>query len=409
MLSKSTKLMCAATLALLSLSPAVYAARDHVITVPSCLLTASGAHGELLAHSPSLMLVKVDDEAIETLSAAKHKTKTPCGGFMDVTADWQQYQGTAIAKKDHAAFLDKYTHTAKKSLTAGKTYSIRYQKEVSKLINQLNPDLMWDSLKKFSSSKDRYANSDDGVAAANWIKTQIETMAKTAGRSDVNVYFVQTKGYKQPSVVAKLGTGTGAGVVVGAHMDTTSSRFERKPGADDDGSGSMTVMESARTIINSGMQFNKPIYFIWYSAEEAGLIGSQSVVAEFSKKKIPVDAVMHFDMTGYAYQGEPTIWLIDDNVDSALTKFLEKIVTTYTSQPVQYTRCGYACSDHASWSEAGYTAAMPAESRFEDTNPTLHSARDTIDNLDKNHMTDYAKIATAFAAELAEPVAKSAS
>lgn len=406
MLLKTKQLMCAATFTLLALSSNVYAARDQVITAPSCLMLASGAHGELLAHSPSLMLVKVDDEAIEALSAAKHQTKTPCGGFKNVTAAWNKYQNSAEIKKDNAAFLNNMTQPAKKRLADNKNYSIRYQKEANQLLSQIKPDLMWDSLKKFSSSRDRYANSADGVAAATWIKEQIEAMAKSAGRSDVTVYFVQTDGYKQPSVVAKLGTGNEAGIVVGAHMDTTSSRFERKPGADDDGSGSMTVMESARTIITSGMQFKKPIYFIWYSAEEAGLIGSQNVVANFVKKKIAVDAVMHFDMTGYAHNSEPTIWLIDDNVDAGLTKFLEKIITTYTKQPVEYTRCGYACSDHASWTEAGFAAAIPAESRYEDTNPTLHSSRDTIDNLDVHHMTDYAKIATAYAVELAEPEGK---
>ena len=262
---------------------------------------------------------------------------------------------------------------------------------------------MWDNLTKFSSSKDRYANSDNGVAAASWIKSQVEEIAKAAGRDDVSVYFIDTPGYKQPSVVAKIGKGSGAGIVVGAHMDTTNSSFERKPGADDDGSGSMTIMESARTILSSGATFKKPVYFIWYSAEELGLIGSKNVVSEFKKKKIPVDAVIHFDMTGYAYKNEKTIWLIDDNVDKNLTAYLEKIITTYTKRPVSYTRCGYGCSDHASWTKGGYTAAMPAESRFEDTNPSLHSSRDTIDKLSIEHMTDYAKIATAFTVEMAEP------
>jgi leucyl aminopeptidase len=114
---------------------------------------------------------------------------------------------------------------------------------------------------------------------------------------------------------------------------------------------------------------------------------------------------MHFDMTGYAYRNEPTIWLMKDNVDSALTNFTAKLITTYTKKPVKYTRCGYACSDHASWYEQGYATVLPAESRFEDTNPVMHSSQDTIDKLSITHMTDYAKIATAFVVELAEPSA----
>ncbi len=150
---------------------------------------------------------------------------------------------------------------------------------------------------------------------------EIETAAKTAGRDDVSVSFVPTKNHRQPSVVVKVGDGNDAGVVIGAHLDTTSGKRETKPGADDDGSGSMTVLESARTVIKSGMKFKKPVYYVWYAAKNLD-IGSQAVVKDFQQKKIPVAAVMQFDMTGFAFKNQPTIWIIDDYVDPALTKFL---------------------------------------------------------------------------------------
>ncbi|HTM64348.1 MAG TPA: M20/M25/M40 family metallo-hydrolase [Gammaproteobacteria bacterium] len=380
-------------------------AGSHIIIAPACLVNAANAPVEVMAQSSSMQLLKVDDAALEKFSDVKHQTKSACGGFKNVTAAWNKAKPGIHHVKDHQAFMNAHTF-AKPEQAATNSYRIRFENEANQLISQIQPQQMWDRLKSFSSAKDRYANSDLGVAAANWIKSEIETMAKSAGRNDVTVYTVATSGYRQPSVIAKIGTGNNAGVVIGAHMDTTSSRFERKPGADDDGSGSMTAMESARTLISSGAKFNKPIYFIWYSAEEEGLVGSQDVVADFQKKNIPVDGVMHFDMTGYAHKGDPTIWLMEDNVDAGLTAFLEKIVTTYTHQPVDYTRCGYGCSDHASWNDAGYKAVLPAEARFENTNPVMHTSRDTIDKLDIKHMTDYAKIAVAFAVEMAEPAAK---
>jgi leucyl aminopeptidase len=392
----------AVALALSAVSLSVFATpATHLLVAPDCLITTSGVTTTVLAHDAPLTLILADDNTLSQLSDAKHQHKKLCGGFIDVSDQWQRYQGNKTSQKNYQAFLKNFVTPMKKSLSHA-TYTIRYEKEANQLLSQLNPDLMWSSLTVFSSNKDRYANSEDGVAAANWIKTQMETMA--AGRSDVTVYTIPTRKYKQPSVVVKIGSGNEAGVVVGAHMDTTSSFMENKPGADDDGSGSMTVMETARTILASEMRFKKPVYFVWYAAEEGGLVGSQSVVAEFKKKNIAVDAVMHFDMTGFAYKNQKTIWIIDDYVDDSLTAFLEKIITTYTKRDVEYTRCGYACSDHASWSQAGYAAVIPAEARFEDTNPVMHSSRDTIDKLNKEHMTDYAKIATAFVVELAEPV-----
>ena len=391
-----------ATVILSALTSITHAANNRIITAPSCLIKLANVSAEVLARAQDILLLKVDASVIDKLSDAKHQTKTPCGGFKDVTARWNQTR--AFAKQtDNASFLTDIINKPRQLHRAKSTYAIRFQTQANQLIKQLNPQRMWDSLTTFSSSKDRHADSAEGVAAANWIQSEIETAAHAAGRHDITVSFIKTTGHKQPSVVAKLGNGQGAGVVIGAHMDTTSGYYGKKPGADDDGSGSMTVLESARTIIESGATFKHPIYFIWYSAEELGLIGSQNVVAKFQQDHIPIAAVMHFDMTGFAYHNEPTIWLMKDNVDSDLTNFVDQIIKTYTGQPVKYTRCGYACSDHASWDEQGYAAALPAEARFEDTNPVMHSSQDTIDKLSITHMTDYAKIATAFAVELAEP------
>jgi leucyl aminopeptidase len=204
-----------------------------------------------------------------------------------------------------------------------------------------------------------------------------------------------------------MGTSFEPGIVIGAHMDTLSandyrSKHSIKPGADDDGSGTVTVLEVARILFASGMHFNKPIYFIWYAAEERGLVGSDYVVADFKKKNIPISAVIQLDMTGYSYQNDPTMWLISDYVDPGLTAFLETLITTYIKQPVKYTRCGYACSDHATWTQNGYPAAMPSEAAFQNFNHDIHTSGDTMDKLSLDHMINYAKLTIAFAVELAE-------
>ena len=262
---------------------------------------------------------------------------------------------------------------------------------------------MWDMLTELSSAQDRYANSDTGVEAANWIKTQVENFAKDYHREDVTVYTITTNGYKQPSVVAKIGDSSAPGIVIGAHMDTISGAFRKAPGADDDGSGSVTVLETARVLLSSTTHFKKPIYLVWYAAEEEGLVGSSSVVAEFKKKNIPVESVLHFDLTGYAHNNESTMWLMDDYVDKNLVAFLEKLINTYIQVPVKHSNCGYACSDHATWTMNGYSAAIPAEAAYEDTNPNIHSSRDTMDKLSLDHMTNYLKLAIVFAAKTANP------
>jgi bacterial leucyl aminopeptidase len=380
---------------------------SHIVVAPQCLVKSAGKMDKTLFANASFALIETDDAGIQKLIEAKMQHRiTPCGGFVDVTERWHAFQPKTLANDKRAQqFLIDYTAPTQSTAGLTKTsYEIKYEKQVNALLTQLNPQMMWDNLSALSSFQDRYANSDHGVKAANWIKDYVETLAKNNQRSDVTVYTISTGSYKQPSVVAKIGTSSAPGIVIGAHMDTLSGSFSKKPGADDDGSGTVTVLEVARTLLSSGMTFNKPIYFMWYAAEEQGLVGSGYVVSEFKKKNIPVDAVIHFDLTGYAYRNESTLWLIKDYTNKELTSYLEKLINTYVKQPVKYTACGYACSDHASWTKGGFIAAMPAEAAFENSNPSIHSSQDTLEKLTLSHMTDYAKLGTAFVVELAQPV-----
>lgn len=393
---KRNKLLLLSILYTASIAAFAAPSTPHVVVAPNCLLKNTNVSYKTLSTTASHTLIEVNEVNIEQLANAKHHAKTPCGGFVDVT---ESYSST----KEQASFLNKFIHpTLKKSEPS---YGIQYSAEVNQLIGQINPAAMWGNLTTLSGFQDRYANSDNGVKAANWIKQQVEQIAKENNRTDITAYFVKTgNSYKQPSLVVKLGEGTGPGIVIGGHMDTLNSSWEVKPGADDDGSGIVTVLETARTIISSGMHFKKPIYFIWYAAEEMGLVGSGYVVADFKNKKIPVDAVIQMDMTGFAYENDSTIWLITDHVSKKLTNYLETLITTYVKQPVKRTACGYACSDHASWTQGGFDSSMPAEAAFENTNPVLHTSEDTMDKLSINHMTDYVKLGVAFAVELAEPI-----
>lgn len=393
---------------LVLLSMTAYAnTQKHVLVAPQCLLKNAAVNFKQLSTEGGLALIEVGQSGVDKLIAAKnHHSATPCGGFMDVTTEWKQYKKQKTLASPAKKFLSKYVEKNQQPTFAPSSkYSIKYPTQVNQLLNTMNAQDMWKDLEKLTSFDDRYANSNNGVKAAEWLKAQVEAMAKLAGRTDVTTYFVKTgSDYKQPSLVIKIGNSNEPGVVIGGHMDTLSSNWGKKPGADDDGSGSVTVLEVARTIINSNMNFKKPIYFIWYSAEEEGLIGSGYVVRDFKAKKIPVDAVIQFDMTGYAYKNDPTLWLITDNVNSELTNYLESLVKTYVKQPVEYTECGYACSDHASWNQYGFNSSFAFEASFDHDNPYIHTSQDTMDRLSLNHMSDYAKLGISFAVELAEPV-----
>lgn len=395
------------SLSLLSFSLIAHAEpnNSHVIVAPQCLIKENAAHFNTLSTTKNFVLIETNDAGIEKLISAKEATRTkPCGGFMDVTEAWLSHHSKTLSFADKAKeFLIQQTEiNALPAKLAKAKYEIQYEKQVNEKIALLNPQNMWDNLTILTNFNDRHANSDNGVAASKKI---IDILNHYNQRDDVTIYTVATgTRYKQPSVIAKIGRGDEPGIVIGAHIDTVISPSSKRPGADDDGSGSVTILEVARTLLSTNTQYKKPIYFMWYAAEEQGLVGSSYVVADFKKKNIPIEAVIHFDLTGYAHKNEPTLWLINDYTDKSLTAYIEKLITTYVKQPVKYTSCGYACSDHASWTKGGVAAAMPAEAAFEKSNPNIHSAQDTMDKLSLVHMSDYAKLGTAFAVEMAQPI-----
>lgn len=55
--------------------------------------------------------------------------------------------------------------------------------------------------------------------------------------------------------------------------------------------------------------------------------------------------------TGYRTDAnDPTMWVYTDYTDKGLNHFVAQLIDTYVHVPVDYSSCGYGCSDHVSWS-----------------------------------------------------------
>jgi leucyl aminopeptidase len=222
------------------------------------------------------------------------------------------------------------------------------------------------------------------------------------GRSDIKVDFFAHPNFKQPSVIAEIrgnGPEKDEVVVIGGHLDSIAR--DVSPGADDNASGTATVMETFRHLVETGFAPNRTILFMGYAGEEEGLLGSGEIAAWFRNKGRKVVGVLQFDMTMYPGSA-PRITFITDHTNPDLTKFTERLSDEYVKAKWIEDRCGYACSDHASWTRAGFASAFPFETAFHDYNPDIHTARDTTANLSASHGLNYLKLGLAFAVELSE-------
>ncbi|KAH7085201.1 hypothetical protein BKA63DRAFT_528961 [Paraphoma chrysanthemicola] len=271
------------------------------------------------------------------------------------------------------------------------------------------------NLDMFTSFNNRYYQSNSGNMSAEWLFGQVKGYVEAGSPIEVSIF---QHAYRQSSIIATIPGKSTKTIVVGAHMDSINGGVgenrttARAPGADDNGSGSMTILEAYRTLLLNdtiaGGQAEHPIEFHWYAAEEVGLLGSSNIFYSYADVGKQVAAMLNQDMTGYtagyiARNMTPKFGLVTDNVDASLTNFTRRIIDAYTSTEAGDTECGYGCSDHVSATRAGYPSAFVFEGEMKtvNDNPFVHTADDTIDKLDFEHMLEHARLVVGWVLELA--------
>lgn len=285
-----------------------------------------------------------------------------------------------------------------------------FTEQVKAVIKTLETQEMRDNLEQFTSFRTRYYRSDTGKQSQQWLLGRIAELTAMYA-SDSLQKLITLKEFEhswgQNSLIVRIQGSSDSDevVVIGAHQDSTNMfPFLPAPGADDDGSGSTTILEAYRALISADFHPERTVEFHWYSAEEGGLLGSQAVAREYAARYVNVIAFSQFDMTAWVKSGtEEVVGVITDYVDPDLTTFNKMLVDTYLDIPYAETRCGYACSDHASWTKVGVPSIFTIESKFEDSNKHIHSISDKLDispEFSFDHMKEFAKLAVGFAVEL---------
>ncbi|KAG0007366.1 Leucine aminopeptidase 1 [Entomortierella chlamydospora] len=263
-------------------------------------------------------------------------------------------------------------------------------------------------LTDFTKFHNRYYKSHYGLEAAQWLYKKVSDLIEESDASaDVSLRKFKHD-WDQFSIIARFeGKNellSNAPIIVGAHLDSVNAwvpLLGRAPGADDDGSGTVLILDVFRVLIEKGFQPERPVEFHWYSAEEAGLLGSQDVAHSYKKKGVDVFAMLQNDQSGFVLsKDQEKIGLIVDYVDHDLTKLVKLYANEYTDLPVHEDMCGYACSDHASWTKAGYRAAFATEEDFNSQCPYIHGEGDDLTHVDFDHMMQFAKLNLGFIVEL---------
>jgi leucyl aminopeptidase len=352
----------------------------------------------------ALVLIETGRDRVDALARHVHETEHRCGGFF------------AFASRAEAeAFLASDGSRVAHAYEPRGGYAIDNALTVNSWLAQVSAPNIHATISHLAAYHTRHYASPTGSEAASWIRDT--WLALADGRSDVGaeLFTACNDCGSQPSVILTIQGTTWPDevVVLGGHLDSinwdaSGSSSARAPGADDDASGIATLTEILRVAMDSGFRPQRTVKFMGYAAEEVGLNGSQAIAGSFQATGTDVVGVLQLDMTNYHEPGQADIEIISDHTNAGLNAFLGVLFDAYL-QPLGLTRgsspCGYGCSDHASWTAAGYPSAFAFEGGgINHSFGQIHSAFDLIENMGDSaaRSVPFAQLGLAFLGEVAK-------
>jgi len=272
------------------------------------------------------------------------------------------------------------------------------------MVNSVTQDSMLSLIGRLEQFENRFWSNDSFPPARDWAAAWLEDAGCTV---EIQDFPVGSGGISQNIIVTFPGTVYPDKIFLyGAHLDSGNSPYDIFPGADDNASGSSTVMQAARVM--APYEFQYTVKLCLWGAEEAGLVGSYYFAGAAAAAGDSILAVLNTDMIIYGPSIGPIgydILRLNYNGDSslALAEYFDGIAEVYVPDlDIGYNYTTSGGSDHVSFWQCGFTAIGENETVYP---PWYHTEYDLL----ANYMdffpfgTNVAKATVATLASLAVP------
>jgi hypothetical protein len=196
----------------------------------------------------------------------------------------------------------------------------------------------------------------------------------------------------------------GEAIVIGAHYDHVGlgGRFSVTPertgeihnGADDNASGTASIIEIARAAMGDRARFPRTLIFVAFAGEERGLLGSAHYVSAPPVAMANTVAMLNLDMVGRA-RGAVDVSGLD--VAQLKTDLFAAAQAT-GGLDIKQAGPGAGRSDDSSFLDA----RVPAVNFFTGFHPDYHRPTDDWEKIDKTGTARVATLALEFAARIAQ-------
>ncbi len=247
----------------------------------------------------------------------------------------------------------------------------------------------------------RGTGTDDERLAADYIAAQFEK-AGLAPHGNNGTWFNDFEFHKSTdphgtvsadgplvhsrNVCGYLDNGAATTVVVGAHYDHLGlghdhNSLDANPdgkihnGADDNASGTAAVIELARLLASNKLKEKHNYFFICFSGEELGLIGSKKFTENPSLDLKTVDFMVNMDMVGRLNEEKPV--LVVGGVGTSPTWVPTIEALPHPDFSIKKDSAGVGPSDHTSF----YLMKMPVLFVFTGQHKDYHKPSDDIDKI----------------------------
>jgi len=215
------------------------------------------------------------------------------------------------------------------------------------------------------------------------VEVEIE-IKNTLSKKPVEVYntVAELKGTEKPDEV----------VLIGGHLDS----WDLATGTTDDGTGSMVVLEAARTLAKLNVKPKRTIRFVLFSGEEEGLVGSREYVKAHKAELDKISAVLIHD----SGTGRVLALGLHDNYQAR--EIVDQVIAPlHELKLLEPTMAREFGMDSLSFDEAGVPGFWCVQDIAEYMQ-THHSQTDTFDKAWKDDLIQGAQVLAAWAYNTAE-------
>ena len=282
---------------------------------------------------------------------------------------------------------------------------------IREMLDQVNMDSLEATVQHLQDYQSRIWNSNNAFTASDWIAGRMQALGLEVEQQPFYANTWMGSGQAAPNVIG-IQRGTlypDVYVVCGSHFDSFSYQAMygggTAPGADDNATGVVSVLESAR--IMTQYEFEYSIIYCAYGCEEMGLYGSEAYASRCQEQGMDIIGYFNNDMNGYLNPGDPIHidCIYPNSVEPIGTYYMNIGSVYYPELPIRHVNFNEGDSDHTSFNNHGYMGIYPFED-YQNYSPYIHTTNDLIGNsVNSFEMSQqYCQMNIACLAECARPL-----